>query len=854
MKSFALKWLRFGKREYLRIIAILFIFTFALLPLVTLLFNIKGEDLSFVLSDKSFGESILNSVIYSLAASVITTVLATITAYLINNSSIKYKNLFVVLLTLGMLVPTVSIGLGVRIMFGEKGFLDILFGIKADARGFLGLILGSVITAFPTTFLIIYDALKYEDKGPYDAANIMGISRISTFFKVTLPYLKIALVSAFFACFTLVFSDYGIPMELANKVNTLPMYLYNQFNTMFQYGRGSIVGLVLLLPAIVSFLFDIIFKDTSVVEKQKMLIKAKKGFNIATIITVVIVSLLLFTPQLAFVSLTFIKAFPNDMSFTFDHVANIFSNTHGVGLTQYIINSLLIAFLSAAIGTAFAYFLGYMSVRKQGKMSKLVDLFSLSTIAIPGIVLGVGYIFMFSKTNGWFYGTFAILVMVNMFHFLGSPYLLAKNSLAKINKDYEVVGQTLGISRAGIIFKVLIPNSITTLIEMFAYIFMNSMITISAVAFLCTYDTQPLSIVITTYEKNSNYEMQSVISFTILIINVFFRILFNTVSEVIKKIQKKEVKRNMELTRYYFDFLTYLEKNGKKKYPQRSLADALGISIGSVNKTLKELEELDYVTMNSDNELYINENGLKALEPYKVRKAIILAAGFGSRLAPVTLDTPKPLVKVHGERIIDSLLDALMAKGITNIVIVRGYKKEAFDVLLEKYPTIQFIDSDEFNVTNNISSMIKAIDRIDRCYVCEADLLISNPEIINKYEFHTNYLGAKVNETDDWAFDKVNGYAKNYRRGGTDCYQAFGVSYWNEADSATLRADLLKVFNSRGGKENFWEAVPLKIYKKDFKVEIRKCHKSDIIEIDSFQELLAVDDSYSNYPGYENFE
>ena len=143
---------------------------------------------------------------------------------------------------------------------------------------------------------------------------------------------------------------------------------------------------------------------------------------------------------------------------------------------------------------------------------------------------------------------------------------------------------------------------------------------------------------------------------------------------------------------------------------------------------------------------------------------------------------------------------------------------------------------------------------IDRCYICEADLYITNPEIINKYEYRTNYLGAKVTETDDWCFKKKNGYAADYQMGGSDCYQAFGISYWNGEDSEKLKADLRKVYAMRGGKENLWEQVPLRIMKKNYKLEIRKCHKSDIIEIDNFIELIAVDPSYAKYPGYEAFK
>lgn len=847
------KVLYFFKHEYLRLFAIVLIFVFAFLPFLSILFNIKANDLSYVFSDDLFWESLKNSLCYTLFSSLITLVVATISAYFLRESSIKHKNIFVTILTLGLLVPTISIGLGVRTLFGTNGFLDNIFHIEIDGTGYLGLIVASVISSFPITFVIIYDALKYEDKAPYDAANIMGIGRLSTFFRVTLPYLKVALFSSFFASFAWIFSDYGIPMEVAGKTLTLPIYLYTQVLTKFEYGRGSIAGLFLLIPAVLSFIFDLVFKDNSSKEQSKKLIKSSKRFNVITSILITIIALILFIPQTSFIVLAFVKSYPNDLTFTFDNFKNLFTSSYGLSVSKYLSNSLVIALLTAIFGSIVAYVCGYLSTRIEGKMGKLVNLFSISTIALPGIVLGLGYMILFKSTKGFFYGTIAILVIVNIFHFFGSPYILAKNSLSKINKDFETIGETLGINRLQIFFHVLIPNSITTLIEMFSYFFLNSMITISAVTFLCTYKNMPLAVLIKVYEKSSNYELEAAISCLIFIINIIARILLNTINSIIRKKSKAKENTQMELTNYQFELLTFLEQNGKGRYSQRFLSDTLTLSLGTINKLLQSVYEANLAQVDSDNNLYITDNGLKALEPYRVRKAIILAAGFGSRLAPVTLNTPKPLVKVNGVRIIDTLLDALIEKGITSIYIVRGYMKDEFNQLLLKYPTIKFIDNLEFNTANNITSLYQALDVLDNCYICEADLMIKNKNIIRKYEYKTNYLGAKVKETDDWCFKKTNGYISSYSRGGEFCYQAYGISYWSSDDCTKLKHDITKVYNSRGGKENFWENVPLKLCKKNYKVEIRACLKSDITEIDNFDELLLLDDSYNNYPGSENF-
>lgn len=855
------KHFKLARHHVIRGFFIAAIFVFSLLPLLFLLFNIKGSDLQFLFTKINpddptpvFYSALGNSVVYSLVSTIISVILALTVAFFLNSSNVKRKGLFVALLTLPMLVPTLSIGLGIRVLGGTNGFLDHLFGFSSDFLGMPGLIMGSVIVSFPPTFLVIYDALRYENKESYDAATVMGISKFSQFIHITLPYLVKPLITAFLASFTLIFADYGIPMETAGKLKTLPMLLYEQADNGQQYGRAAMIGMVLLVPAIISFVLDIIFREDKGGESKNQLIKSSTFFNIGTIVLISFVSFLLFVPQIAFISLAFMNGYPNNITFTFDHVSNIFSNIGGVGLTNYIINSLTISLLVGLLGTAIAFVFAYFTSRVDGILSKILGFAAMSSIAIPGIVLGIGYIFMFKWSNGFFYGTLLILISVNIVHFFGSPFIMAKNCLSKINRDYEVIGNTLGISRFKVFLKVLIPSSKGTLIEMFSYFFLNSMITISAVSFLSTYATSPLALLIAKYDKTGNFEMQATISLIIVVINILFKGIITLIHYLlVARVEKRKENEFMALSKNQFALLTFLEENGKGKYSQRQLSDILTVSLGTINKELNFCLESGYVQLTASGKLEITEKGLQVLEPYRVRKAIIIAAGFGSRMAPVTLNTPKPLVTVNGKRIIDTLLDALVAKGITNITIVRGYKKEQFDQLLEKYPTITFVDNHEFNVTNNISSLVKVVEKIDRCYICEADLVISNPKIIKKYEFSTCYMGAKVVETDDWCFKKVGGYIANYGMGGEDCYQAYGISYWNKEDSDKLRKDLVKVYNSKAGKENFWDAVPLRICKKNYHVEVKECLKTDITEIDNFSELVAIDSSYADYPDSDKY-
>lgn len=301
---------------------------------------------------------------------------------------------------------------------------------------------------------------------------------------------------------------------------------------------------------------------------------------------------------------------------------------------------------------------------------------------------------------------------------------------------------------------------------------------------------------------------------------------------------KEKGEKYMALTKKQFDILVQIEKS--PRITQRALSAVTGISLATVNTTLAGLSQEGLYTKDG-----LTEKGILALEPYRVQRAVIMAAGFGSRLVPVTLNTPKPLVRVNGVRIIDSLLDALLAAGIEEIYLVRGYLAEQFDQLLVKYPMIKFINNPFYNEANSISSAICAKEYLHNAYICEADLLIKNPGVITKYQYSTNYLGVPVEKTDDWCLITKNGYATKLAVGGTNCHHIFGISYWTEEDGARLSNDLPLAYEQPGGRERIWDQVALEIFPKEYKIQPRPCTFEDIIEIDTFKELCAVDPAYS---------
>ena len=295
----------------------------------------------------------------------------------------------------------------------------------------------------------------------------------------------------------------------------------------------------------------------------------------------------------------------------------------------------------------------------------------------------------------------------------------------------------------------------------------------------------------------------------------------------------------MQLTINQFEVLTTIEGN-EKKLSQRDISKETKLSLGTINKVISELLENKLI----DKENAITQNGLKVLEPYRVKRAIFLAAGFGSRLVPITLNTPKPMVLVNGKRIIETLLDAVVKAEIEEIYIITGYLSEQFEILKKKYPQIKFVENNMYNEANNISSAYLVRNLIKNAYVLESDLYLYNPKLIRKYEYHSNFLGYYVDRSDDWCIEVKNGIITKEKVGGINCYQMVGISYYDENDGQSIEKDMEEVFNSPGGKEKYWEQVILDICKKNYSIYLRECQKEDIIEIDTFNELKAIDKTY----------
>lgn len=508
-----------SKSNMMKLFVALFLVMSVLFPLSQVFLTIGEVDILALIKSTQFSDALKNSLLTSITATAIAVTLAFLLSWSILRTAIRFKTLFSVLLTLPMLIPSISHGMGLIILFGTNGIITNFFNSQINIYGFWGIVLGSVLYSFPISFLMISDTLMYEDSTPYEAADILGFSSWHKFKSITLPYLRKPMIAVIFANFTMIVTDYGVPLMIGGKYTTLPVLMYQEVIGRLDFNKGAVIGIILLVPAFIAFILDLINKDkgnTSFVvtgfHLKNHKLRERLSYSFLTLVIVLIT-----LPILVFILLTFSTNYPVNLTFTLDNIIN----TLNASARNYLFNSLLISIAVSLLGTIVAYVTAYLTVRMPSSLSTGLHLIAVSSLAIPGLVLGLAYVITFNQTA--IYGTLAILILVNLVHFFASPYLMIYNTLGKINENLEAIGQTLGISRLRIIKDVIIPQTKGTILEMISYFFVNSMITISAVSFLSNINNKPVSLLINEFEGNMMIEASAFISLVILVVNLVMK-------------------------------------------------------------------------------------------------------------------------------------------------------------------------------------------------------------------------------------------------------------------------------------------------------------------------------------------
>ena len=239
-----------------KVLVSVFLLLFVVAPLIQLLSGIRGKDIVEVINGPQFWPMMQNSFITTTAATILSVGLAFVMAWTINRTNMRYKSIFTVLFTLPMLIPSISHGMGLVLLFGDNGLFTNLIGININLFGYTGIILGSILYSFPVAFLLLNNIFQYEDFTAYEAAEVLGLSKLQQFRTITLPNLSPTLISTIFAVFTMIFTDYGVPLIVGGKAMTLPVYMYREVIGLLNFSKGAIIGVILLIPAVVAFILD----------------------------------------------------------------------------------------------------------------------------------------------------------------------------------------------------------------------------------------------------------------------------------------------------------------------------------------------------------------------------------------------------------------------------------------------------------------------------------------------------------------------------------------------------------------------------------------------------------------------
>ena len=527
------------------IIIVLFA-TFLVIPLGSLLLQsfYNGNEFSFInyintYQTTGFGHTLKNSFIVSLTSAFVSVVLAFIIAYSINYTRMfKWLKKFVVNISmLPMLLPTITYGFAIIYSFGKQGLWTKVFGFQLfDIYGFNGLLLGYVIYTFPIAFMLINNAMSYIDKKFIIVSKLMNDNYFKTFKNTLMIPLLGTLVAAFIQAFFLSFTDFGIPASVGGKYDVVASLLYNKMlGSIPDFAGGAVVAMTMLIPSIVSIAllhylekYNIRYNKISTIELKKNYARDVIWGSLSVIINVIIIAIFA-----VIIIVPFVGEWPYRITFTFENFISVFQDNALLGVIK---NSLVVAILTALLGTLVVYGGALVTARSNlGKgLKKTIESIALITNTIPGMVLGIAYLLIFSGTP--IQNTYLIIILCNIVHFFSSPYLMMKNALVKMNGSFETTAKLMGDNWLKTVTRIITPNALISLFEVFSYYFINAMVTVSAVIFIAGARTMVMTTNIKELQHFAKFNEIFVLSILILLINLIAKGVFKYI------IKKKEGK------------------------------------------------------------------------------------------------------------------------------------------------------------------------------------------------------------------------------------------------------------------------------------------------------------------------
>ncbi len=445
--------------------------------------------------------SIDNSLTMAVISTAITIVLAFVYAYGLTRSCMPGRALFRGIALIPILAPSLLPGISLVYLFGNQGMLrELLFG--ETIYGPIGIVMASVFFTFPHALMILVTALSISDARLYEAAVALRAGKIRIFFTVTLPGAKYGLVSAAFVVFTLVITDFGVPKVIGGQYNVLATDIYKQVIGQQNFQMGAVVSVVLLVPALIAFVVDRIVQRKQVAQLSARAVplvpKPARGFDAAMLAfcSAVAVLILGVLGIAAFASV--INYWPYDLSLSLRNYR--FDLMDGGGWDAYR-NSIRMASWTALFGTVAVFCGAYLVEKGRGfRLGRaLFQFLAILPLAVPGLVLGLAYIFFFNNPANplnFLYGSMAILVICTIVHFYTVSHLTAVTALKQMDPEFEAVSASLKTPFYKTFWRVTVPVCLPAILDISIYLFVNAMTTVSAVVFLYSADTALASVAV----------------------------------------------------------------------------------------------------------------------------------------------------------------------------------------------------------------------------------------------------------------------------------------------------------------------------------------------------------------------
>jgi len=535
----------FGKgQKELKVLYILITLTLAailLYPLGCVLFQsvltkdggLGLSNYSSLLSQQSFWTALGNSFTVSGISAAIATIMAFFCAYGLHFSRIRpgVKKVIQIIVLLPLFLPSITYGFAVIYSFGRLGLVSQLIAPPPfSIYGFWGLLIADVIYTLPPAFLILYNAFFYVDRNFITVFKLMGDSPTQTFYMTAVRPVVGSLLSAFILSFFLSFTDFGIPVSIAGEYEVIATQLYTtMMGAIPNFGEGAVIAMAMLVPSVASVVmlrwvdrFNFRYNKISKAE-----VSVNPLRDALYLVYYGLISLALLSVFVVMFVVPFVKQWPYQPYFTLDVITRIISDS---SIWQVYEHSIGVALVSAAVGTIFCYAAALVKARSQlpAWCQTTMDSFAMITNTVPGMVLGIGFLFAMSGTP--LANTFTILVLANLVHFFTTPYMMATSALSKMNAGWETTGALMGDTWIKTVSRVIVPNSLPTLLQMFQYFFVSAMVTISAVVFLTGARTMLLTTKIKELQYFEKFEEIFVLSLLVFLTNVAAKLIFDGLS------------------------------------------------------------------------------------------------------------------------------------------------------------------------------------------------------------------------------------------------------------------------------------------------------------------------------------